>query len=722
MDRKVPQANQQEPGNALERRGSHLADAQVIAPQQASRPSPVVARNMMRRQADRGFSLGTVLALMVRRRWTVATVFSLLFLPVLGYVLTREAKYEAELKLILKRTAAPGVALVGGAAGVSEGDAQAEIEMLKSRALYEEAGRRAGLIPAKATPKDVALAVAALEQALKVTQIGKTNIISVKYFSPAPEAAAEIPNALAELYLRKHIELHSNDEAARFFTDQTAIYQRQLEAAQTALTRFRQTGDVSLLLDQKQAYLRRATDLEAAMQEAESGLRDAEQRVTILARQREQQPSTVETGSRIARTSPTSEKLKALLIDLGNKRTELLTKYDPSYRLVKEVDRELADAQASLERESAPRVVDQTNAPNPLRQSLEGDLLRTQSQMAGLRARRSTLSRDLAEYRGRQRRLESATADHNDLERAVKIAEENFMLYQRKLEEARLAEALDKQRLLSVAILEKATVPALAASQHRTYLLLFGLLAAAFLSLASAFVSDYLERHLPTRASLEEQVAPAEAPAAREPAAAERRVAPPVMENLALAPTLEPVRQVSAVPTPPEAPRPAYAPPARPQQANYPPPARPQPQPVSMRPQPVSAVLQQAPIEIDESATSAPRETTARPAQVGPRIVEPLSRRRPAMETKPSSVTSSVTTSVTVTREEIDPKGNVTTTALVVRKADAWRELFDRRSRGAALVRQKQSSHKESKIDPDFLKRIQDKKTPSRDHRTGTRG
>ena len=713
MDRKPPQSNQNQAGNALERRGSHLADAQVIAPQQASRQSPVVARNMMRRQADRGFSLGTVLALMVRRRWTVATVFSLLFLPVLGYVLTREAKYEAELKLILKRTAAPGVAVVGGAAGVSEGDAQAEIEMLKSRTLYEEASRRAGLIAAKATPKEVALAVAALEQSLKVTQIGKTNIISVKYHSTKPEAAAEIPNALAELYLRKHIELHSNDEAARFFTDQTAIYQKQLEAAQTALTRFRQTGDVSLLLDQKQAYLRRATDLEAAMQEAESGLRDAEQRVTILARQREQQPSTVETGSRIARTSPTSEKLKALLIDLGNKRTELLTKYDPSYRLVKEVDREIADAQVSLERESAPRVVDQTNAPNPLRQSLEGDLLRTQSQMAGLRARRSTLSRDLAEYRGRQRKLESATADHNDLERAVKIAEENFMLYQRKLEEARLAEALDKQRLLSVAILEKATVPALAASQHRTSLLLFGLLAAAFLSLASAFVSDYLERHLPTRASLEEQVL-AEPPAAPDPAAAERRVAPPVMENLALAATPEPVLQVSGVPTQPVGPRNAtYAQPARPQQVTYPPPAR--PQPISVLPQP-------APIEAEAAATNARREAPQRPLPVGPQIVEPISRRRPAMETQPSSVTSSVTTSVTVTHEEVDPTGNVTTTAVVLRKADAWRELFDRRSRGAALVRQKQTSNKDNKIDPDFLKRIQDKKTPSRDHRTGTRG
>ena len=694
------------PNNAMERRGSHRADAQVIAPQAQTRQSPVVARNEMRRQSDRGFNLGTILALLLRRRFTVATVFCLLFLPVLAYVLTREPKYEAELRLILKRTVAPGVASAGGAAGVTEADAQAEIELLKSREFYEESGRQAGLIAAGAKPQDAARAVAALESALKISQVGKTNILSVKFHAMTPEAAASVPNTLAELYLKKHIELHSNDEAARFFGDQTGIYQRQLEAAQTALTRFRQTGDVTLLQDQKQAYLRRATDLEAAMQEAESSWKDAEQRVALLARQREQQPSTVETGSRIARSSPTVEKLKAMLIDLGNKRTELLTKYDPSYRLVKEVDKQIADARSGLERESAPQVVDQTSAPNPLRQSLESELLRTQSQMAGLRARRETLRRDLAEYRSRQYRLESATANHNDLERAVKIAEENFLLYQRKLEEARLGEALDKQRLLNVAILEKAAVPVLAAAQHRTYLLLFGFLAAAFLALAGAFVADYLERHLPTKESLIPQVAET-SESEPAPMRVPEPLPAPVMENLAL--TASPAAEPSVRPAP-----------------------APKPLPVPAMSPPRTTATTTASVT---AHTPQRREPLPRPT-----VVEPINRRRPpvaaAMDApRPAQMqgpmpaggaSTTVTTDVTVTRQEVDSQtGNVTTTAVVVRKADAWRELFDRRSRGAALVRQKQTgaiNKSAGKIDPDFLRRIQDKKTTSRDHRTGTRG
>jgi len=689
--------------HGLDRRGGHGAPGanQVIAP--VARPGAVVARNMMRRQSDRGFNLATVLRLLLRRKKTVAAVFTLLFAPVLLYVSTRQPRYDAELKLILKKAPAPGVAATAGAGGISDVDVQAEIELLKSRGLYENAARQVGMLRPTTPAKEAALRVAAIENALKIAQVGKTNIISVKYTDTAPETAAAIPNTLAELYLRKHIDLHSTDEAARFFADQTAIYQRQLDAAQLALAQFRQTGDVTLLEEQKQAYLRRATDLEASIQEAESALRDAEQRMSTVERQRDQLPATVETGSRVARSSATVEKLKALLIDLNNKRTELVTKYDPSYRLVKEVDRQIADARTALERESQPQVVDQTHAPNPLRQGLDGELLRTQSSTAGLRARRAALQRDLADYRSRQIRLERATANHNDLERAVKIAEENFLLYQRKLEEARLAEALDKQRLLSVAVLEKAAVPALATSQHRTYFLLFGFLAAAFLAFASAFVADYLERHLPTRDTLA-----AEAPGAAEPAAPEPFAAP----------------AYSQAALPPVAGAPYGAPaPARLSAAPYTPAVV---QPV------VQPVVAAAPVAGAPVVSEALREDALLPGNLAA-LVNAVPHNAPG-------------SSVTIARQEVNRhSGQVTTTALVLSREDAWRQLFDRRSREAARSRQKTSVTQKpagqkltvqkpsasapgssgpitGKIDADFLRRVQEKKTNNRDSRTGTRG
>jgi hypothetical protein len=206
-------------------------------------------------------------------------------------------------------------------------------------------------------------------------------------------------------------------------------------------------------------------------------------------------------------------------------------------------------------------------------------------------------------------------------------------MYQRKLEEARLADALDRQRILNVAILEQAAVPALAANQYKTYLLLFGFLAASFLSLAAAFVVDYLERHLPTVEAIRQ------APEPRTEATVEgfpELAAAPASGSAALVP-------VSTV--------------------------------VGPSPPPGAAV----PVDGGQ-----PRYYKGRP--------EPPA--RPGALPPP----------VTVTRQQVDSKsGDVTTTTLVVASADAWRELFERRTKGASRPK-----GKAQKFDAEFLNRLQD--------------
>jgi uncharacterized protein involved in exopolysaccharide biosynthesis len=89
-----------------------------------------------------------------------------------------------------------------------------------------------------------------------------------------------------------------------------------------------------------------------------------------------------------------------------------------------------------------------------------------------------------------------------DLTRAVKASEENYLLYLRKQEEARISDALDSQRIVNVAIAEAATVPALPV--HSTgFFVLLGVLIATSVSVASAFVADYIDPRLRTADEVE---------------------------------------------------------------------------------------------------------------------------------------------------------------------------------------------------------------------------
>jgi uncharacterized protein involved in exopolysaccharide biosynthesis len=87
-----------------------------------------------------------------------------------------------------------------------------------------------------------------------------------------------------------------------------------------------------------------------------------------------------------------------------------------------------------------------------------------------------------------------------DLLRMAKVAEENYLLYLRKQEEARISEALDREHIVNVAIAQPANTPLVPTQTNMP--LRFGLAAvlAGLLSLGTALGADYASRafHRPT--------------------------------------------------------------------------------------------------------------------------------------------------------------------------------------------------------------------------------
>ena len=233
-------------------------------------------------------------------------------------------------------------------------------------------------------------------------------------------------------------------------------------------------------------------------------IRDAEDRAELLGQQRNSLPVTIETQSRTARNHPLMDRLKGLVVELENKRTELLTKYEPGYRLVQEVEKQIGDTRAALEREQAPTVVEQTESLNPLHQSTEAELLRTQALATGLRARRESIAQEVQRGQTGHRKLNEITAEHDDLLRQVKIAEENYLLYLKKQEESRIADAMDQHKILNVAVVEWAVPPPLPSDRYRPFLLALGLLSGLLAGIGSALTAEHRNRAVSSLAEVQE--------------------------------------------------------------------------------------------------------------------------------------------------------------------------------------------------------------------------
>ena len=70
-----------------------------------------------------------------------------------------------------------------------------------------------------------------------------------------------------------------------------------------------------------------------------------------------------------------------------------------------------------------------------------------------------------SELKGSLSRLQSAAPDDDVLLREVNVAEQNFLLYSKKREEARIAQEMDRQKIANVVMVDPPHVPTMPKSK-----------------------------------------------------------------------------------------------------------------------------------------------------------------------------------------------------------------------------------------------------------------
>jgi len=193
--------------------------------------------------------------------------------------------------------------------------------------------------------------------------------------------------------------------------------------------------------------------------------------------------------------------LKGTLLNLEIQRTELLTKYQPTYPLVQEVDKQLTDTRALLAKEEAAPTTEETTDQNPTYGWVSSELAKAKADLSGYEARQTALQAVVNQYMAQARRLEDQGIAQEDLKRTAKANEDNYLLYMKKREEARIADALDQTRILNVAIAQNPVVPALPTRSPWIFGLVGCLLASA-ISIGVVFLLDYSDQSFRTPAEV----------------------------------------------------------------------------------------------------------------------------------------------------------------------------------------------------------------------------
>ena len=460
-----------------------------------------------------GLSLRDAVVVLFRHKWLIILTFLTTAAAAFILAYSMSDNYESRMKILVRNMRSDVIVAPdqtdasSNDTEISESQIVSEIELLKSRDLLEQVVKNTNLArfetKGEPTAQDVEKAVYRLEKELQISPVKKANIIEVNYTSKSPEIAATVLKQLAELYLEKHLKLHRPPGTHEFFKDRADEYKSDLRDAENKFSAFQQQMNVVSLDRQKELMLSRLTDTQAKLSDLNGTIKEADKRVAELKRQLGGMETRISTQSRVLPNQDSVERFNTMLVELKNRRTQLLAKFQPEDRLVKEVDEQIRTTTAALAKASQTTYSEQSSDINPLRQSLETELARVKVEQSGRNELRENLKTQVEQYQSLLTKLEKATTPHDNLSRQVKQADENYQLYAKKQEESRIADELDKQKISNVTIAEAPTVPRVPYKSNRLLTALVGLGLGLMLGLGGAVTAEFFRETVHTPRELE---------------------------------------------------------------------------------------------------------------------------------------------------------------------------------------------------------------------------
>jgi polysaccharide chain length determinant protein (PEP-CTERM system associated) len=448
-------------------------------------------------------------------------LFFVVTVSTVGFVtLLLKPTYEASSQLLVKvgreNIYVPTVPASGNHTPIisanRDGQINSEIEILKSRLLAEEVIKSLGLrniyreLNEGLGGQDSPLGKAILEfrKALTVEGIRKSDVIEVRFKHEDPQMASNIVNTLSKLYLDRHVQVFKSPQSSLFFQHQRNILREKLMQAETNLKDFKKQYDLSSLEQQRTLLLKQEADLRASLNQTLSQEAETENRLSELRMQLAKTPKTVPQDEVSDHNPYLINTLQARLVELQLKEKELLLKYTEESRLVRNVKEEIQIVRSKLAEQENKRYGKSRSGLNPTYQRLQDELLRNEAELKALNAKRLTQSSQRNEYDQELGELNRIEVELNQLKQDVDVHRRNYQLYLSKIEESRISDAMDAEKMSNVSLIEKAQPPIKPVSPKVFLNFILSIFLGSFGGLGLAFFLEYLDDSLESNRDVEE--------------------------------------------------------------------------------------------------------------------------------------------------------------------------------------------------------------------------
>jgi len=499
--------------------------------------------------------LRDALGVMFKRKRLILGLFLIVAAGISAAVLSVPASYEVTGKLVVTRSRGDILVTAGdsknfnyGLTAPSTQDMAVHAELLKTRALLERVARKLGLDQrkheAKSTPTLMSLgqvfaliperfqgwlpwpsaaapggsqgapvrteldkAVDRLSLNLAVQVVPNSNLILVRFRGADPGEGAEILNALLEMYLDHHLELRRPRGVTEFFAHQRDRLEDVLRKSEHDLKTFQERFPLLSANTQVDAYAKRLAEADNSLLDAQSDVQEHENRLEAVKARLASEPDRV-VKQQSVKYNPLIHQIRDRLLTLQMQREKLLGLYTENDRRVQDVNREVEALQERLAGAEAKKWVpdSEVSERNLVKLDLEDKLMASQLliQRGDIRINRA---KDIGELmRKRLRDIALAEIEKDKLVREIQANSEAYLLYRKKVEEARISEAMDDSRIMNVTIGELASHRGTPVGAPKNLSLLFAVAVGLVSGIGGAFLREFFDGSIKTESEIRSAV------------------------------------------------------------------------------------------------------------------------------------------------------------------------------------------------------------------------
>jgi len=490
--------------------GNHeLQLSEAPLPQPAARPT---------------LTMKDVVAMIYRRRGLALALFVAIFAMVAAATIMQKSLYVVRAKLLFKKERATTVVSASGGAAtedkpqLSEEALNSEIEILQSTTLLREVLREnrsyADILgPEKTKALDsteaLELAVALFKADMNCIVVPKSNILQVTYEAYDPRQAAAIINELCQRYVERHLEIHESKGAYSFFQKQVETLQDSLQNLRVRLERYEIEHNLIAPDQQRQLYLQKLTEYEVQFNGLRASSRAATQQVNFLEKQIAAEPKRLQSQNQEV-SSTVIDGLQDQLASLKAKYTEVVSteknRSEPKGQLARSLKARIAKIEESIQQHERTQQPEVATDINRSMMDLTVEWTRARFDMIGFQTKERELKTAAAELRQELKNLERASYAHEAMLRKLQLMQSNFELYTRKQEEARISEALDREKFANVTIIDPASVPLSPVSPNRKLNIMAGFFLALFISVGAVLGLGFFDGVVHASSDIERQL------------------------------------------------------------------------------------------------------------------------------------------------------------------------------------------------------------------------